>query len=161
MTSPAAGPRGSPPRPGITADDGAQAVEFALVVPFVMLLLLLVVAAGALAVGATRAQGLAHQLARHAARGIGGATLDDLAADTGAQVTVERATDAGAGAVVTVTVRDEVVLPLPGGPSVPVHGRATMPAEPADPLVAPDAGTGSARLDPADDRAARRGAPGS
>ena len=115
------------------SQDGSQAVEFALVVPGVFLVLLLLLHAGLLGVELVAVQGVAREAARVAA------VADDSAVREAAarvaprrQLRVELAPPAGrrrAGELVTATVRLRSRVLRLGGTAVWLPARATMQVE--------------------------------
>lgn len=133
LTTATPGDGAAVPRDPPATDRGAQALEFALVLPWALLLLVALAAVAGVGVDAVRAQALAGQVARTAATD-GDAAARALARSAGggwlhSVVVIPPGARRSAGDLLTVEVRGRRTLPLPGRPSVTVHGRATARQE--------------------------------
>jgi len=120
--------------PLLARQRGSQALEFALVLPAVVLLLVLAVHAGLLATDLVAVQGLAREAARAAAVGGDAATraaLTEAAGPRPVTLTLTPAAPRAPGSMVTAEVRLRSRAFAPLGAPVWLPARATMRVEDA------------------------------
>jgi Flp pilus assembly protein TadG len=116
-------------------ESGSAAVEFALVLPLVLLVLLAVVEVAVVARAQLEVAHAAREGARQAAtepgtdRAVEAVRRSLGAAGSEARVTVRRDTYVGGSAEVVVRLRHRIAAPLFGGAEVVLVGRAVMRVE--------------------------------